>query len=203
MILRKIRQLFGTPERPSRVEVLPDHVWMSGDAKCDGIRRSLTDLEADGVAAIALVAHFPDVLEPLTEIEEGYRGSIPTKAVLARQLSSEHAASLPVDSSAVAAFLVAERHPLRSRDEELMRFASALPCRSRFVYHVSFDDPLLRFLGADSFRAMLDKAGAGQDQPITHKFLTRSIERAQKKLETRARGEQEAESAAEWFERYT
>lgn len=198
-----MRQWLGARESPSGVKVLPDHVWMSTEAKFDGIRRSLADHEADGIAAIVLVAHFPDVLEPLTEMAAGYAGSTPMRAVLARQLSGEHASSVPVDSSATAAFLVAERHPFRSVDDELIRFASALPCRSRIVYHLSLDDPLLQSLGADSIRAVLGSTGAPEDQSITHKFITRIIERAQKNVESKAAGGQEAESASEWFERYT
>jgi hypothetical protein len=202
--MKRLMSLFlGGGESASTVEVEPDQVWVSTDAKLRGIARALLQQERDGVAAVLLVAHFPDVLRSLKEIAEAYSGPTRVSAVLARQLSPGNVGSLPVDPSAVLTLLVGERHPLPAVDGELLRFAEALPCRCRLVHHLSLEDPLMQVFGADSMRAALERMGMDEDEPIAHSFVSRSIGRAQKKIASGGVTGGDAESAAEWFERYT
>lgn len=203
MVLRLIRRWLERGEASSAVEAHQDQVWMSTAAKFDGLRRALSEESATGAAAVVLVAHFPDVLLRLREIAAEHSGPIRVGAVLARQLSMEHVQAVSVNPSAVVTFLIAERHPLKSVDDELIRFVSALPCRSRVAYHVSLEDPLMQRFGVDSIRSVLDRLGAAEDEPITHKLVTRSIERAQAEFGNRSVGAGEAQSAEEWFERHT
>lgn len=210
MIFQRLRKWLRALGNPSGVGVLPDHVWISSRAKLDGIRRELDERSANGAALIALVAHFPDVLVELERIAAEYSGSASVRAVLAGELSTEAAAGLPLAESDVMALVVAERHPLTSVDDELLQFAEALPCRCRIVHHLSLDDPLLRFFGAQSLRTLLDRLGPAfdrlemtEDEPITHGLVTRSIRRAQHEIEAQSTGRFDADSAAAWLEKNT
>lgn len=201
MLLRLIQRMLGVSRASSRVEVVEDRVWLSTRAKLAGIRRELHDRAIDGTAVVALVAHFPDVLEELRSIASDYEGAATVAALLCRELSPENAGDLPLRESDVVDVIVAERHPLRSVDDTVIEFAEVLPCRSRIVFHVALDDPVLRVFGSESIRPMMDGLGATGDEALTHRMITRSIRRAQEDIETRSRGRFEADSAAEWLER--
>jgi len=200
MILRRLRTVLGGGTPESRVEVLPDRVWISARAKYDGIRRVLEHGLAHDVAAVGLVAHFPDVLAELERIVADH-GSPNARAFLARRLSADAARDLPLAESVTIELIVAERHPLRAVDDELVEFASALPCRCLIMHHLSLDDPLMRRFAAGSVGALLERMGAKPDEPIVHTLIDRSIRRAQEKIAADVRAPMEAASAADWMER--
>lgn len=201
MVLRLLQGLLGLKRTSSRVEVIADHVWLSQEAKLAGIRRELHDRTVVGARMIALVAHFPDVLDEMQRIASEYAGSASVRPVLSRRLSSGAAWDLPLGESDVVDLIAAERHPVASMDDALMKFAEALPCRCSIVYHISLDDPILRFVGVESIRATLEGLGATEEEAITNDMITRSIRRAQQKIESRSIDRFDADSAAEWIER--
>ena len=97
--------------------------------------------------------------------------------------------------------IVAERHLLHARDAELLRFAEALPCRSRIVHHLSLEDPLFKLFGSERIRPLLGRLGASETEPIEHALITRSIEQAQRKIEAECSSDYDADSAAAWLDR--
>jgi hypothetical protein len=199
MVLRALRKLFGGA--PSRMEAIPDRVWLTREAKLAGIRRELREQAEAGASMIALVAHFPDVLEDLRGVAAEYEGAAAVRALRGAQLTSSAAGRLPVGEADLLAVIVAERHPLASVDDALADFARALPSRSRIVHHVSLEDAVMRSFGSGSLRTLLDRLGATEDEPISHPMVTRSIRRAQERMESRSGARFEAASAAEWIER--
>jgi preprotein translocase subunit SecA len=78
-----------------------------------------------------------------------------------------------------------ERHESRRIDNQLRGRAGRQgdPGRSRF--YLSFEDDLLRIFAAERIGSLLQTMGLEEDEVITHPFLTRTIERAQKKVEAR------------------
>lgn len=78
-----------------------------------------------------------------------------------------------------------ERHESRRIDNQLRGRAGRQgdPGSSRF--YLSLEDDLMRLFGSDNIANIMDKLGMGEDDPIEHKLVTRSIEQAQKKVEAR------------------
>lgn len=78
-----------------------------------------------------------------------------------------------------------ERHESRRIDNQLRGRAGRQgdPGESRF--YLSLEDDLLRLFGSDNIAHIMDRLGMGDDDPIEHKLITRSIENAQKKVEGR------------------
>jgi len=78
-----------------------------------------------------------------------------------------------------------ERHESRRIDNQLRGRAGRQgdPGSSRF--YVSLEDDLLRLFGSDKINGILDKLGVEEDQPVEHKLISNSIERAQQKVESR------------------
>ncbi|MBQ2114438.1 MAG: preprotein translocase subunit SecA, partial [Selenomonadales bacterium] len=78
-----------------------------------------------------------------------------------------------------------ERHESRRIDNQLRGRAGRQgdPGSSRF--YLSLEDDLMRLFGSENIASMMDKLGMDEDEPIEHKLITRSVEKAQKKVEAR------------------
>lgn len=191
--------LFGN-KTPSTVETLCDRVWISQLAKFTGVGNELqkrSDLNSD---AVLLIAHFDDTLDRLNSIAAEYGGSTPVTATLAQRLSVDIAAGLNLDETARIDFIVAERHPLTSVDDQLMEFAEELPCRCRMTHHLSLEDPLLMMFFDEPVKRILKSMGMTEDESIESGMVSRRIRAAQKKLDAMAFSNTDAHSAAEWME---
>ncbi len=76
-----------------------------------------------------------------------------------------------------------ERHESRRVDNQLRGRAGRQgdPGSSRF--YLSLEDDLLRIFGGDRIKALMEKMGMEEGEPIEHPMLTKAIENAQKKVE--------------------
>ncbi|HEM56423.1 MAG TPA: preprotein translocase subunit SecA, partial [Thermodesulfobium narugense] len=75
------------------------------------------------------------------------------------------------------------RHESRRIDNQLRGRAGRQgdPGSSRF--YLSLDDDLLRLFGSDRLVALMDKLNIDENEPIEHKWVTKAVENAQKKVE--------------------
>ena len=64
-----LKSLFGGKE-PTNVEVVPDRIWMTMEAKIAGLAAEAEERSRSETVAILLVAHFPDVLARLDQLHE-------------------------------------------------------------------------------------------------------------------------------------
>lgn len=78
-----------------------------------------------------------------------------------------------------------ERHEARRIDNQLRGRAGRQgdPGSSRF--YLSLEDDLMRLFGSERVAAIMDRFGAKSDEPIEHPLVTRAIENAQRRVETR------------------
>lgn len=76
-----------------------------------------------------------------------------------------------------------ERHEARRIDNQLRGRAGRQgdPGSSRF--YLSLEDDLLRIFGSERISHIMDRLGMEDDQPIEHRFITKAIENAQRKVE--------------------
>ncbi|ADQ13944.1 preprotein translocase subunit SecA [Halanaerobium hydrogeniformans] len=78
-----------------------------------------------------------------------------------------------------------ERHESRRIDNQLRGRSGRQGDPGSSQFYVSLEDDLLRLFGSDKINGLLDKIGVDEDQPVEHKLITNSIERAQQKVESR------------------
>ena len=78
-----------------------------------------------------------------------------------------------------------ERHEARRIDRQLRGRAGRQgdPGNSRFF--TSLEDDLMRLFGSERIARIMDKLGAEEGEVIEHRMVTKSIERAQKRVEAR------------------
>ena len=81
------------------------------------------------------------------------------------------------------AILGTERHESRRIDNQLRGRAGRQGDPGSSQFFLSLEDDLMRIFGADNISGIMDKLGMEEDEPIEHSLITKSIERAQKKVE--------------------
>ncbi len=78
-----------------------------------------------------------------------------------------------------------ERHESRRVDNQLRGRAGRQgdPGSSRF--YLSLDDDLMRIFGAENIKRIMERLKVPEDEPIEHRWVTKAIEGAQKRVEAR------------------
>jgi len=81
------------------------------------------------------------------------------------------------------AIIGTERHESRRVDRQLRGRAGRQGDPGSSQFYVSLEDNLMRLFGSDRIASLMDKMGIEEGEVIQHRIVTKSIERAQKKVE--------------------
>jgi len=76
-----------------------------------------------------------------------------------------------------------ERHESRRIDNQLRGRSGRQGDPGYSLFFVSLEDDLMRLFGSERVKAMMDRLGLPDDQPIEHPLISKAIENAQKKVE--------------------
>lgn len=76
-----------------------------------------------------------------------------------------------------------ERHESRRIDNQLRGRAGRQGDPGSSKFYLSLEDDLLRIFGSERISAMMDRLGIEENEPITHPWITKAIENAQKRVE--------------------
>lgn len=88
-----------------------------------------------------------------------------------------------VKESGGLAIVGTERHESRRVDRQLRGRAGRQGDPGSSQFFVSLEDDLMRLFGSDRIARLMDRMGIEEGEVIQHSMITRSIERAQKKVE--------------------
>ena len=81
------------------------------------------------------------------------------------------------------AIIGTERHESRRVDRQLRGRAGRQGDPGSSVFYVSLEDDLMRLFGSERISGIMDKLGFEEGEMIEHSMISKSIERAQKKVE--------------------
>ncbi len=76
-----------------------------------------------------------------------------------------------------------ERHEARRIDNQLRGRAGRQGDPGETQFYVSLEDDLMRVFGSERIKTMMGRFGIPEDQPIENRFISRSLENAQAKIE--------------------
>ena len=111
-----------------------------------------------------------DARRTFTELDKKYKEEIAEEAEKVRQ--------------AGGLFIIGtERHESRRIDNQLRGRSGRQGDPGSTQFYLSLEDDLMRIFGADNISRFMDKLGMEEDEPIEHSMITKSIEKAQKKVE--------------------
>jgi len=206
--------------------MIDDKVWWSLERKLVGIGDEIAAITNTG-RNVLLLAHFEGTLAIVgkalqTRSIEHQRFVTSDSSRLCRVNSAETGkvwagpapAFLPLNTLAATEssatrveipleipleIIVAEHHPLRSRDEQLINAAATLACQSQLTFHISLDDPLLVHFGVSSVQHLFKQLGMGEETCLSNPLITSAIRRAQEKIESGTPKDLPAHSIADWF----
>jgi len=76
-----------------------------------------------------------------------------------------------------------ERHEARRIDNQLRGRSGRQGDPGASQFYISMEDDLMRIFGGERLKALMDRLGLPDDQPIEHSVVSRSIESAQRRVE--------------------
>jgi hypothetical protein len=195
-----------------------DKIWLDGNRKLDAICQDVLEARADLSNALVL-AHFKSTLA----IVEGRlrERSIEYKSYLPLDFSSlcfrghdtestsvwvglasyfqPHSLALAEQSRSSLRILVAEHHPMVSRDQALLDAARSLSCKAQVIQHTSLTDPLLNHFGGERIRGLMKQMGMEEQECVSNPVINRAIRNAQEKIQSQIQREMQTNSPEEWF----
>jgi preprotein translocase subunit SecA len=204
----------------SRVNNLPDSIWLTADAKLTGIAaETMSAIETGGL--VVVVAHFSETLSKIRQVlsdsamsHEVIDGAIrPAKLLdrkkrndgqlilvtLADNLTAEEGTPEPEQNPEQVFFVAGERHPLRTKDDPINAFAKGVPAKCSLRFHSSLQDPILKIFVGESIEKTLRGLGMSETDAITSKLVTNRLKGAQQKLAKAAISDKPAKSPENWI----
>ena len=91
--------------------------------------------------------------------------------------------STEVKAAGGLAILGTERHESRRVDRQLRGRAGRQGDPGSSVFYVSLEDDLMRLFASEKIAALMDRLGFQEGEVLEHSMLSKSVERAQKKVE--------------------
>src|SRR5258705_12266459 len=190
-----------------------DKVWFDEAIKRHHICDDVFDAQNHG-HGVLLLSHFEATLAGLSPAlrEKGIRHerfsslnpselcrSPPGKVWLGLSrglpMSSEMAT---ITEGAPLQIIVAEHHPMQSRDQEVIDAAAKLACDAQVCFYFSLDDPVMKFYGSETIKALLERLGIPKDEGNSHHLFTKAIRNAQEKIESKVGRDVPNQSAEDW-----
>jgi preprotein translocase subunit SecA len=194
--------------------MIDDKVWFDETTKLQQLCKDVVDARTDG-RSVLLLSYFEATLSRLSSL-------LQQKAVSHDRFSAFNPAELCASSpgkvwlgSALAfnveqptsaaitgnqlQIIVAEHHPMQSRDQQVVDSARRLACKGNLCFHFSLDDPLMRHFGSERIKALYERLGIPKDEFISHHLVTRAIRTTQEKIESKVGRDVPTHSAEDWF----
>lgn len=116
-------------------------------------------------------------------VEEAGNAGIVTIATNMAGRGTDIKLSAEVKEAGGLAIVGTERHDSRRVDRQLRGRSGRQGDPGSSQFYVSLEDNLMRLFGSDRVAKMMDKMGLEDGEVIQHSMMTKSIERAQKKVE--------------------
>jgi preprotein translocase subunit SecA len=196
------------------VNINADKVWFDEARKLSNICTDIADVQANRRSVLVL-SHFESTLARLSSAlrqkgieHERFSSLNPAELCLSAPgkvwfgSASAFRVASELTSPAVGSALeiiVAEHHPMHSRDKFVVDAASKLSCNAQLSFYFSLDDPVMKHFGAETIKALFERLGIDKDECISHHFINTAIRTAQEKIETQVGTDVPTHSAEDWF----
>ena len=196
------------------VSMIDDKVWFDETTKLQQLCKDVVEARADG-RSVLLLSYFEATLSRLSSLlqqkavnHDRFSGFNPAELCASSPgkvwLGSALAFNVGQPTSAASTgsqlqIIVAEHHPMQSRDQQVVDSARRLACEGNLCFHFSLDDPLMRHFGSERIKALYERLGIPKDEFISHHLVTRAIRTAQEKIESKVGRDVPTHSAEDWF----
>lgn len=100
--------------------------------------------------------------------------------------------------SGVKKIFILGHYPL-PRKESLVLEKMSVARVFEIIFYSALDDASLRPFNGDKIMELVEKLGLKDEEPVEHRFVTKSMEHARTKIQERVKFEKEADSEEVWF----
>jgi len=196
------------------VSMVDDKVWFDETTKLQQVCNDVAAARLDG-RSVLLLSYFDATLARLsTQLQEkgishdrfsafnpaelcaSSSGKVWLGSALAFKVAQ---ATSPVVTGNKLEIIVAEHHPMQSRDQQVVDSAKRLSCEGHLCFHFSLDDPVMKLFGSETIKTLLERLGIPKDECVSHHLVTRAIRTAQEKIESQVGKDVPTHSAEDWF----
>jgi preprotein translocase subunit SecA len=211
---RKHTKLHETKTNFMSVTLNEDKVWFDEARKLEHICADISVVRSDGRRVLVL-SHFESTLTSLTSAlrEQGIHherfsslnpaelcmsapGKVWFASASAFQVANEMTA---IVHGSRLEIIVAEHHPMHSRDQQIVDAAGKLSCDAQLCFYFSLDDPVMQHFGNERIKALFERLGIDKNECISHHLINTAIRTAQEKIEKQVGKDVPTHSAADWF----
>ena len=198
--------------KKSKVHNLGDKVWIKKEKKYSSLATDAKQYVNDG-KLVLLAYHFKDTEVYLSKkLEENNiaaakmheQGSVFQSKINIVQannfLSQSFIDKLSYETHEII-ILFAEHYPLFSTEKNIIKSLGSSDKTISYCFYVSLDEPIMRIFGAERIMKLMSAMGIGEEEMISHPMISKAIESAQQKIETKVTSEMKTNSMEEWFEK--
>jgi preprotein translocase subunit SecA len=191
-----------------------DKIWFDEARKLEHICADISDFRSHGRSVLVL-SHFESTL---TSLDSALR----EKGITHERFSSLNPAELcmsspgkvwfasagafqvtnemtPIVHGSKLAIIVAEHHPMHSRDSQIVDAATKLACDAQLCFYFSLDDPVMKHFGNERIKSLFERLGIDKNECISHHLINTAIRTAQGKIEKQVGKDVPTHSAEDWF----
>lgn len=160
-----------------------DKIWVNQHAKLNGLLQLF-----DQSKNIVLIAWFEET-KNFVERFLAQANQVET-IIMAKQSNASQ-----VENKTV---IFLEHYPLRKKEQTIIQGWQA----KEIIFLSALDEPFLQQFGGEKILAIMQQLGIKEEECIEHEIISKSIVRAQEKLEEKILLDPTAHSAREWFSKY-
>ena len=173
--------LFDLFSKKEKLPQMTDKIWKNQSGKYGGLLK-LIEQYPDAVC----ISWFPETQSVFDQF---------LKSSVSKQIEIKMARYIQPSQVENKTVIFLEHYPLRIEEEKLIQFWNP---NEIFVLS-SLDEPLFEIFGGQRIVTMMENMGLKDDEQIQHAMITKSIKRAQEKLQEKVLTENTANSSKDWF----
>lgn len=191
-----------------------DKVWINKTAKFRGLYTTFAATQ-QSKEALLVVNHFTNTqnevkllaeqLNIIHQVIEYSNENIATASIYItsaphlQQATFSHPLIQHLAQRANLQVIISEHHPAYTQDQELLDQLLTLLPNAQPCFFTSLDEPFMQEFGGEKLITMMQRLGLNENETLEHSMITKSIIRAQQKLEKKAGQNIKANSQQEWL----
>lgn len=189
-----------------------DKVWISKVAKLKGLRKFINEKNQLGISVL-IVHHFDntqDEVQRLLEQLDVSHQTIGADSMIANPsnvfvINANHLSQLKALPRYLAhgnqlQIVISEHYPAYERDQEVLQEINEYLPNVPICFFTSLDEPFMQIFGSERISGLMQSLGMNENESLAHSLITKSIMKAQQKVEKTVSLYNNTVSQKAWFE---
>ena len=198
--------MFGFFKKKNKRLSVSDKVWQSTEETKNNLMEDIR-LKTEENIQVCLFYYFEDTKKELEELLQ--QKGLENNSKIELFSASKFAYSIRLESQLKkhfergnATIFFVEHYPSYAKEKAVLeKIGILLGQKTAVIFYTSLESSLLKMFGSERIVELMKKMGYAENECAEHAMISKSIQRAQEKLEKKVENEIEADSQEEWFKR--